>query len=416
MFALVDCNSCYASCEQIFRPDLRGKPVVVLSNNDCFVVARSKEAKALGIGDLQAVFDISDSLRRHNVAIFSSNYPLYGDISHRVMTTLESFSPDVEVYSIDEMFLLLEGFQLNFNEYGLRIKETLWRNIRMPVGVGIAPTKTLAKLANHAAKKIPQCNGVCVLDEPHKSHWLLKRVPIQKVWGIGSRLGKRLNQLNIASAYELATADPKFIRKQFSVCVERTINELNGISCIELDEQNEPKKQIYCTRSFGNKTNQLAAVLQAVSLYACRAAEKLRKQDSVVTTMSVFLQPPKTSPYPSRNMIVKLPYPSDDSRLISAAARQAATELFEHGQYYMKAGVGLIELRPKKMQQFDLFHEGQHPQSSALMAVIDKANQRYGRGTLFLSAEGVEKKWHMRQSYRSPSYTTRWTDIPKIRC
>jgi len=379
-------------------------------------VARSKEAKALGIGDLQTVFDITDYLRRHDVAIFSSNYPLYGDISHRVMTTLESFSPDVEVYSIDEMFLLLDGFQVNFDDYGHTIKETLWRNIRMPVSVGMAPTKTLAKLANHAAKKIPKCNGVCVLDDVQKRHWLLKRIPIQKVWGVGSRLSKRLNSLDISTAYELAKADPKFIRKQFSVCIERTINELNGVACIALEDENTPKKQIYCTRSFGNKTNQLAAILQAVSLYACRAAEKLRKQGAVASTMSVFLQPPKTSPFPSKNMIVKLPYASDDSRLISAAARKAAAELFQPEQYYMKAGVGLIELTPKHLQQFDLFHETQHPQSNALMELIDKANQRYGRGTLFLSAEGVEKKWHMRQSYRSPSYTTRWTDIPKIRC
>lgn len=416
MLALVDCNSCYASCEQIFRPDLRGKPVVVLSNNDGFVVARSKEAKALGIGDLQAFFKVEPVLRRHGVAIFSSNYPLYGDISHRVMNTLSTFAPSVEVYSIDEMFLDFDGMREDWKAYGQTIRETVWRHVRMPVGVGIAPSKTLTKLANRAAKNIPQCQGVCVLDTPHKWQWLQRRTPITQLWGIAGRLARRLAEFNITTAYDLATADPKVLRRKLSVNIERTIEELNGVPCIPFEELPPAKQQIYCTRSFGEKLTELEPIQQATTLYASRAAEKLRQQQSLASSMHVFLH---TSPfeegYYSNSTTVQLPYPTDDSRVITTLAKDTIGQLFRPHYRFLKAGVGLLGLSDKEHQQYDLFHPGQAPKSDRLMQVVDQANATFGRGSLFLGAEGIQKKWKMRQSYTSPAYTTRWSDLPVVK-
>lgn len=415
MHALVDCNNCYSACEQIFRPDLRGKPVVVLSNNDGFVVARSKEAKALGIEDLQPFFKVEAILRRHKVAIFSSNYPLYGDISNRVMSTLRQFSPSIEIYSIDEMFLDFSGITREWESYGQEIKKTVWQHVRMPVCVGIAPSKTLAKLANRAAKKIPKCQGVCTLDTPEKWQWLQKRIPVTKVWGIASRLAKRLAELNIYTAYDLAIANPKIIRRYVNVNVERTIEELNGNACIPLEEQPPAKKQIYCSRSFGNKLTELGSIQQAITLYASRAAEKLRQQKHLAKTIHVFIH---TSPfeahYYSNSIVAQLPYPTDDSRVITSCAKQCVKQLYRPNCRFLKAGIGLIELEARAHKQQDLFHPGQPIRDDILMKTLDKINAYYGKGTLFLGAEGMHKKWYMRQAYTSPAYTTRWEDLPKV--
>lgn len=417
VFALVDCNSFYASCEQVFRPDLRDKAVVVLSNNDGFVVARSKEAKALGIGDLQPFFKVEQLLRRHNVTIFSSNYPLYGDISNRVMQTLQTFSPNIEVYSIDEMFLSLHGMPFEPGDYAQKIKTQLWDHIRMPVGVGVAPTKTLAKLANRAAKKIPKCNGVCVLDEPNKWEWYLQRVPVTAIWGVANRLAARLEPLNIHTAWDLASANPKQVRRVSSVNLERTIAELNGTPCLALEELPPAKKQIYCTRSFGKKAKELQPVLEGISLYAARAAEKLRMQRHLVLTMHVFMH---TSPFQpgfhSVSDIVKLPYPTDDTRLITALARQTVKRLYSPGHAFLKAGVGLIEIVDRQHHQFDLLCPGQPVKTDKLMDIIDTVNQREGKGTVFLAAQGINKPWYMRQQFTSPKYTTKWQDIPVAQC
>ena len=415
MFALVDCNSCYASCEQIFRPDLRGKPVIVLSNNDGCIIARSREAKALGIPDLHAYFKVKHLIKRHRVAVFSSNFRLYGDISQRVMDTLCHFSPNIEIYSIDEMFLDLAGMKLPLHDYGQTMKQTLWQQVRMPVSVGIAPSKTLAKLANYAAKNIQKCQGVCLLDSPNKWQWLLQRVPVTKIWGVGSRIGKRLADQSIYTAADLARSNPKAIRRHFSVCLERTIEELNGTTCLELEDTTSDKKQIYCSRSFGQKPSELAPLLQAVGLYACRVAEKLRAQKHLVRTIHVFIH---TSPYQpnyySNSTVIKLAYPTDDSRIIAAKARQAVRSLFRPGYNYLKSGVGLIELIPKKYQQQDIFQAPQKENSDALMKTLDNINQRYGQGSAFLAAEGIRKRWQMRQQHRSPCYTTDWNDLPII--
>lgn len=416
MFALVDCNSCYASCEQIFRPDLRGKPVVVLSNNDGCVIARSKEAKALGIPDLHAYFKIRHLLERHRVAVFSGNFRLYGDISRRVMDCLRHFSPDIEIYSIDEMFLELDGIHQPLQDYGQSIKQSVWQQVRMPVSVGIAPSKTLAKLANYAAKNIPGKNGVCLLDAPHKWQWLLRRVPATKVWGIGRKLGARLADMGIHSAWELASSDPKAIRRRFNVCVERTMEELNGISCLALEEVAPDKQQIYCTRSFGEKPRELEPLLRAVTLYASRAAEKLRAQQHLALTLHVFIHTSPHQPnYYSNSAVVQLPYPTDDSRVIAACAQQGVRRIFRPGHAYLKAGVGLIELVARRYHQGDMFELGQTAQADALMQTLDRINRRYGRGTAYLASEGQKRGWPMRQQHCSPAYTTSWEDLPAIK-
>ena len=416
MLALVDCNACYASCEQIFRPDLRGKPVVVLSNNDGFVVARSKEAKALGIKDLQPFFKIERTLRENNVAIFSSNYPLYGDISNRVMTTLKNFAPSVELYSIDEMFLDFSGMNEDWNQYGKMIKNSLWKLVRMPVGVGIAPSKTLAKLASRAAKDIPKCAGVCVLDAPHKWQWLQKRMPVIKVWGVGKRLALRLAQKNIMTVYDLACANPKRMRRELNVNIERIVEELNGLPCIPFEEQPPAKKQIVSSRSFGEKLTELAPIEQALSTYCSRATEKLRKQNSLTQSIQVFLQTSPFKPdYYSNSGVIQLPYATDDTSMVVHYAKYVLERLYRPYKYYMKAGVCLLELIDKNSQQHDLFHPGQSAQTDKLMALLDKMNKQYGSGTVFCASDGVKKKWQMRQNFKSQSYTTRWGDLPLIK-
>ena len=416
MIALVDCNSCYASCEQIFRPDLRDKPVIVLSNNDGCIIARSKQAKALGVPDLQPFFKIERQLKKHGVVVFSANFRLYGDISNQVMTTLRDFSPQVEQYSIDEMFLDFSGMQQDLNEYGLLIKKTLWNNVRMPVGVGIAPTKTLSKLANHAAKKIKP-NGVAVLDTPARWQWLQKRLPINKVWGIGKRLGLRLNTLGIYNVYQLAQADPHFIRRQTSIQVERTIRELNGEPCIALDEEPAPKKEIFVTRSFGQKTGNREELLRHISRYAAAATEKLRSQNSFCSSLYLFAFTSEFKPGFYRNsLVLKLPYPTSDSSLIIEHAKQGIASIYREGCLFAKCGIGLLDIRDRNFYQQDLFSPGQQPETDELMQIIDQVNQRYGRDAITFGAEGLSGKWSMRQHRLSPSYTSSWGDLPRVHC
>lgn len=417
MFALIDCNSFYASCEQVFRPELRSRPVVVLSNNDGFIVARSKEAKALGIPDLEPVWKVAHILRRHQVTVFSSNYPLYGDLSGRVIATLQPYAAEMEIYSIDEIFIHPWCPGNTLVEAGRQMREAVWRNVRIPVGVGMASSKTLAKLANRAAKKVPKLQHVCVVENTTQRDWLLQWADVQDVWGVGSRIAKRLRLMGIHTAGDLARADTKNLRRHFSVCLERTIEELNGISCLPLEESPPAKKEIYCTRSFGDKLTTLEPILQATALYATRAAEKLRGQQHLARTLHVFLQ---TSPFDERqyaqSCTVQLPYPTDDSRLIISAAQRGIRHLFQPGYRFLKAGVGLIDILDKTYTQADLFTPAQSPRADALMNIMDGINRKYGRGTVHTAAEGVKKKWAMRQGYRSPGYTTRWEELPRIKC
>lgn len=415
MYALVDANSFFASCEQLFRPDLRGKPVVVLSNNDGCIVARSKEAKTLGIPDLEPYFKQKPLLEKHGVHVFSSNYELYGDISKRIMTTLEMFSPEIEVYSIDEAFLSLAGMQCHLPSYGRHIRTTIMTHVGMPVGVGIARTKTLSKLANYIAKKSPKCNYVCVIDDLSGWKNVFKKIAVGHVWGIGRRLSRRLADLNIYTVYDLMQQNSKLMRKRFSVNLARTIDELNGTECYGLEQSPEPKKQIFSTRSFGRKITCCHELEQSVSQYASRACVKLRQQKHLVKTITVFASAPHfiERPY-SRSVVMALPVPTNDTRTIITAARHAIRDvIYKPGVAFARAGVGLLELLPERPEQLDVFTCRQSLKSRQLMAVLDDVNAT--QCPVFFASQGIDPQWKMTRNLKSPSYTTKWRDLPKVK-
>jgi len=415
MYALVDCNTFYASCEAIFNPALRGKPIVVLSNNDGCIISRNAEAKALNIPDLRPYFQVRDLLKKYRVQIFSSNYELYGDISARVMALMESYSVGMEVYSIDEAFLQVRAD--DYAQHGKAIKDMLWQQVRMPVCVGIAPTKTLAKLANRAAKKMPRLNGVCVLDAPHKWRWLLTRVKPEDIWGIGRRIAARLDYLGIHTALQLIESNPKYLRRHFSVRLERTMRELRGEACLDLETEPAPRKEIICTRSFSYKVTELHELQQAISLYADRACEKLRKQNSLTATLWVYLESfDKKLGHFRPQRVSTLPYLTNDTRHIAAEAASLIAQLYRPGIRYKKCGIGLLDLRSRQYEQQDFFNPQQSDKSRRLMEVMDQINGRYGKHQIKLLNTGIQPKWAMKRDYMSPRYTTRWQDIPVVKC
>ncbi|WP_395227976.1 translesion error-prone DNA polymerase V subunit UmuC [Vibrio alginolyticus] len=420
VFALVDCNNFYASCEKLFRPDLKDTPVVVLSNNDGCVVARSREAKLLGIKMGVPVFQIKAEMQRHGILAFSSNYALYADLSSRVMRTLEEMAPRVEVYSIDEAFLDLTGIEsvLSLVEFGQQVRERIGHWIGITVCVGIAPTKTLAKLANHAAKKYPATQGVVDLTNPDRQRRLLALVPVDDVWGVGKRLSKRLNALGIITALDLANASPRAIRDQFSVVLERTVRELNGESCIELEEIPPTKKQIVCSRSFGAKVTQFELLRQAVCEYATRATEKLRKEQQQAKVMTVFI---RTSPFKdnepqySNSASGELLIPSCDTRDFIELANHLLKRIWKDGFRYAKAGVMLSDFYDPGMFQPGLFDDvSTRSNSQQLMSVLDTINQS-GAGKVFFAGQGTKKDWSMKREHLSPAYTTRWDQLPRVK-
>ena len=420
VFALVDCNNFYASCEKLFRPDLKDTPVVVLSNNDGCVVARSREAKLLGIKMGVPVFQIKAEMQRHGILAFSSNYALYADLSSRVMRTLEEMAPRVEVYSIDEAFLDLTGIEsaISLVEFGQQVRERIGHWIGITVCVGIAPTKTLAKLANHAAKKYPATQGVVDLTNPDRQRRLLALVPVDDVWGVGRRLSKRLNALGITTALDLANASPRAIRDQFSVVLERTVRELNGESCIELEEIPPTKKQIVCSRSFGVKVTQFELLREAVCEYATRATEKLRKEQQQSKVMTVFI---RTSPFKdnepqySNSASGELLIPSCDTRDFIELASHLLKRIWKDGFRYAKAGVMLSDFYDPGMFQPGLFDDvSTRSNSQQLMSVLDTINQS-GAGKVFFAGQGTKKDWSMKREHLSPAYTTRWDQLPRVK-
>lgn len=420
VFALVDCNNFYASCEKLFRPDLKDTPVVVLSNNDGCVVARSREAKLLGIKMGVPVFQIKSEMQRHGILAFSSNYALYADLSSRVMRTLEEMAPRVEVYSIDEAFLDLTGIEsaISLVEFGQQVRERIGHWIGITVCVGIAPTKTLAKLANHAAKKYPATQGVVDLTNPERQRRLLALVPVDDVWSVGRRLSKRLNALGITTALDLANASPRAIRDQFSVVLERTVRELNGESCIELEEIPPTKKQIVCSRSFGAKVTQFELLREAVCEYATRATEKLRKEQQQAKVMTVFI---RTSPFKdnepqySNSASGELLIPSCDTRDFIELANHLLKRIWKDGFRYAKAGVMLSDFYDPGMFQPGLFDDvSTRANSQQLMSVLDTINQS-GAGKVFFAGQGTKKDWSMKREHLSPAYTTRWDQLPRVK-
>lgn len=418
MFALVDVNSFYASCETAFRPDLKGRPVVVLSNNDGCVIARNAEAKTIGVKMGDPYFRQKDLFRRCGVVCFSSNYELYADMSSRVMATLEALSPRCEIYSIDEAFCDLSGVRncRVLEDFGRELKDAVYQNTGLAVGVGIAQTKTLAKLANHAAKKWQkQTGGVVDLSNLERQRKLMSALPVDDVWGIGRRIGKKLEAMGIKTVLELADTDIRFIRKHFNVVLERTVRELRGEPCLELEEFAPVKQEIVCSRSFGERITNYDAMRQAICSYASRAAEKLRGEHQFCRFISTFV---KTSPfalnepYYGNSASVKLLTPTQDSRDIIAAATRSLDAIWKDGHRYQKAGVMLGDFFSQGIAQLNLFDDNApRRDSEKLMEVLDHLNAKDGKGTLYFAGQGIQQQWQMKREMLSPRYTTRFSDL-----
>ena len=418
VFALIDCNSFYASCERVFRPDLAKTPIVVLSNNDGCVIARSAEAKAL-VKMASPYFQIKDLLHQHGIVAFSSNYALYGDISERVMCIIESMVPALEVYSIDEAFADLTGMHQDLDALGRDIREQVYRRTGIPVGVGIAGTKTLAKLANHAAKKWhKQLGGVLDLREAGRRDRLLKVTPVSDVWGIGRKMSAHLQGMNIATAWDLSCADPALLRSRFSVVIEKTARELGGTPCLELEDPDPPKQEICCSRMFGKRLTEIAPIREAVASYVMRASEKLRAQRSLCRQLRVSIRTGMLNPLEAKyanGVVVQLPYPTDDVRLLTKAAVQGLEFIFRSGFTYSKAEILLLGLCQRGEFTDDLFASAQPATAERLMQVLDAVNGRWGRGTLRPAAVPTNPDWGMRREMMSQSYTTQIEQLWTVR-
>ncbi|HBV3477292.1 TPA: Y-family DNA polymerase [Klebsiella pneumoniae] len=421
MFALCDVNSFYASCETVFRPDLKGRPVVVLSNNDGCVIARSPEAKPF-VKMGEPYFKQKDMFRRHGIIAFSSNYELYADMSNRVMTTLEELSPRCEIYSIDEAFCDLTGVRncRDLTDFGREIRETVLRRTHLTVGVGIAQTKTLAKLANHAAKQWQrQTGGVVDLSNLERQRKLMALLPVDEVWGVGRRISKKLEAMGIKTVLQLADTDIRFIRKHFNVVLERIVRELRGEPCLGLEEFAPVKQEIVCSRSFGGRITEYHEMRQAICSYASRAAEKLRGEHQYCRFISAFV---KTSPfalnepYYGNSASVKLLTPTQDSRDIITAATKCLDAIWRDGHRYQKAGVMLGDFYSQGVAQLNLFDDNApRKNSEKLMEVLDHINAKDGRGSLYFAGQGIQTAWQMKREMLSPRYTTRYSDLLKIR-
>ena len=420
MFAIVDVNSFYASCEKAFRPDLRDAPVIVLSNNDGCVIARSREARALGIRMGVPWFQVRKQDFPVKVHVFSSNYALYADMSNRVMTLLGSMAPRIEVYSIDEAFMDVSGiaFCTDYVAFGHQVRTAVRAGTGLTVGIGMGPTKTLAKSAQWASKEWPQFGGVLAVTTRARAEKMLMRQPVEEVWGVGGRIAKKLNAAGIRTAFDLSRANLAMIRRQFSVVLERTVRELNGESCISLEEAPPAKQQIVCSRSFGERVTDYGDMRQAICQHAERAAVKLRGERQYCAQVCAFI---KTSPFtPGEtyygNMASEtLLTPTRDTRDITEAAMRALDTIWRDGHRYAKAGVMLNHFTPSGVSQLNLFDEARpRANSEQLMKVIDGINQS-GLGNVWFAGRGIAPQWQMKREMLSPAYTTQWSDIPVAR-
>jgi DNA polymerase V len=418
--ALVDCNNFYVSCERAFNPKLEGKPVVVLSNNDGCAVARSSEVKALGVKMAEPWFKMEKLAKQHGIIALSSNYALYGDMSARVMSILSTFSPKQEIYSVDECFLDLDGFDpASLAAYGQTIRKTIKQNVGIPVCVGIADTKTLAKLANHCAKKrYAGRDGVCDFGRYSVTQIsrLFATMPVGDIWGVGRKITDKLIAMNINTVEDLRTANPSRMRQQFSIVLERTIKELNGIPSIELDEVAAPRQQIMVSRSFGQEVTDFDDLSESVAYFATTAAEKLRKDGSVAANVCVFIQTnpfKEKSPQYQRSLVVPMGEPTCDTVKLVNAAMRGLKAIYRVGYSYKKSGVLLMGLQPKDAIQFSLFDDvAEQDKSNKLMSVMDTINRRMGKGSMTIAASGTQQRWAMRRDSKSPNYTTDWDELP----
>jgi len=430
MFALVDGNNFYVSCERVFRPSLIGRPVVVLSNNDGCAIARSNEAKDLGIKMGAPYFQIKHLEYTSDLVALSANFALYGDMSERMMSLAAGLGPEQEIYSIDESFIALQGVR-DVTRRAWTIRERIARGVGIPCGIGIGPTKTLAKLANAIAKDAERKPGsypahlarVCNLAElsPSELQAILEQTHVGNVWGIGRRISKQLNEAGIANVWQLTQADLGTIRRRWSVVLERTVRELRGESCIALEDEPPPKQMIACTRSFGRPVEDLAPLIEAVSEYASRASEKLRRQGGVAGQVQVFAHtcPFRPGPRYSRAILVPLLRPTADTALIVRSAIKGITRIYEPGYQLIKAGVILLDISDRAIVQEELDLGDDGKDRSALYGALDKLNQRYGKGKVHVASTGIDSdsaRWGMKQERRTPRYTTNIDDIPIARC
>ena len=411
MFAIIDCNNFYASCERLFRPDLNQKPIVVLSNNDGCVIARSNEAKDLNIKMGQPYFQIQEWCEKHKVHVFSSNYTLYGDLSARVMQTIESEWPDIEIYSIDEAFLDLKSLPIEAHEsFCLKLREKILKNVGIPTSIGIGSNKTLAKAANYLAKKSRQKTVFKIIQE---KHWL-EQIPVEEIWGIGRRWAKKLHDLHIDTALDLSAQSPHWIRQQFSLPLMQTTLELQGTSCLNLNPPTA-KKSIVASKSFGRCQTEQTVLAEAISHHCARATEKLRQQKGFVDIIDVFI---RTNPFQehrpqySNHCQIQLPEPTDDIRIITSAAKHGLERIFKNHYHYHKVGIAFPHIIYQRQQS--LFEHDYPENTLAFMKVFDDIKKKYGRHSIRLAAEGKSMQWKMKSLQRSPCYTTRWDELPTV--
>ena len=412
--ALVDCNNFYVSCERVFNPKLRGKPVIVLSNNDGMAVARSNEAKALGISMACPVFQMRDLLEKNNVILCSSNYTLYGDMSRRVMKTLRQFSPDLEEYSIDEAFVGLRGFEgRNLTDYGKEIKELVYQWLGIPVTVGIAPTKTMAKVANKIAKKLKGAGGVLDLMDPGSQETALRGFDVTDIWKIGPARAKLLQSNGIQTAWDLRNAALEWIDKRIGVEGVRAAKELGGIPCYPLEFTKPQKKHIGCGKSFGIKVESLREVKEGLASHIAQAAARLRQDKQVAGEIIVYLQ---TNPFSDalqyvKGVRVELPIPIDDTGTLIGAAEKAMESIYKRGFIYKRVHVDFGKLGPNSEVQQNLFHSQDRERNVKLMSALDRINVHFGPGRLRYLAEGLDKAWRTRFNYKSNRFTTCWEEL-----
>ena len=417
MFALIDCNSFYASCEKIFRPDLKHRPIVVLSNNDGFVIASSPEAKKMGINMTRPWYQVKDQYLSKGGVVFSSNYEFYADISNRVMNVLSDLCPEIDIYSIDEAFLDLRTFRKNIDlvNFAYDCKKRIKDWIGVPVSIGIAPTKTLAKLANKVAKDDPRFDGVVILSEPRIIRHFLKSMPIEKIWGKGRKLTAKLENIDIKTAYDLSQVDSRLIGDNFNVVLERTVRELKGQSCITLHDFMEPKKQIMVSRSFGRSIRSKSVLSEAISFHASRAAEKLRHEKQKCRLITAFIRSNRFNTRVRQIYAAKsfeLVHPTDDTRIIIKNANRILDQIFADGYQYAKAGILLSDFTNKYGYQMSLFDEKRDEKmASRLMETVDYINlmeiAKIGFGN-----QGYRNTWRMKREVKSKRYTTQIGEIP----
>ena len=415
--ALIDCNNFYASCERIFNPKLIGKPIVVLSNNDGCIIARSKEAKKLGIKMGEPYFKAKNIIEKNKVEVFSSNYSLYGDISQRVMETLSSFSSEVEIYSIDEAFLGLNGFEnYELQTYCNHIRQTINKWVGIPVSIGVGPTKTLSKIANNLAKKNSNYKGVCILENKIEIKKALQQTFIEDVWGIGRRLSIFLKKYNINTAHHFSEMDRGWVRKNMGVVGEKTYLELNGVSCLDLDLVPSDKQSCCVSRSFSRPIEKLFDLEESISTYGSRVSEKIREEGLVAESMSIFVLTNhfnRREKQYSNSIKLHLPFPTNNSIKIVKRSLEGIRKIYRPGYKYKKAGIILYGLSRQNVTKGLLDYDREA--SDSIMQTIDKINNRYGGETIKIASEGIKKIWRMKRENVSPCYTTRFDELVEVK-